>query len=823
MKKLFFITILSAAMSFYSPVCRVYGDSGICPGAVIYAGISPGNPPVITEIRGTPFFRNIAYDYSIKLDGSFLIDYGDSQDDFDEKAVEVNEAGGAFSVCITSDRLDDDTMELVRMYYGNDTSSDEEIFIKFTDYKKSYYNAMLEYYTTDRLYGDISRSYGETDMKIFGRFNREMFGQDSEIIIYNIITSGKSGITEKTHVDILLPVTRNKTFYSINFTLDKGALDENALLKMKSFLNSVCINGSHNKSGFLNTPEESDAAAASCKGIYPEPHNTERIYTDFLNTYSGYCFTYPSVFTPCMQNNIARPYDYRSFKIDFYSCFSVAVEPVYDENEAIEHKISLIKELNRGKINITDEGIFSPGGIEFYFISYETSNGNTPVYLEDYFAIHGGRLYGIQLSSRIVKPSADIREEFLKILASFRFDKTPVEESYTVDEPVSFVNREEGYAFSYPGSWQVAEMSQDVNYDHYSIKFTHLSGLVDVSVSEGEMNGKMTPVEILECVTGKDEQGLAEHFKKYEAPYLGRPSRVLAENYSIPKDGVVYLDKLINYLDSNNRARLCYSRDIVKGSKIYTLSVSVADYATEEGRISHESLDKAVNFISSSFKLENTWEALIRTIIGETRNRKVLFIEDFFKKKYGQDAYVTSTINLNSANDILVNLDGVPERGFYRVNLNYQEKKVEVVSSLLKSDIKEICRSLLADIFGSNAQVHFPPDGIFMNESHNKYGSVLYQTPVYIEVNGLSGYPLLIINAITGSVELESYKSLDEIYEEVRRMYQVSNDGFRLVSYRMSDSDKFEILVFSASEQNDVFKITRLPVGNSVHFIHIRK
>ena len=759
-------------------------------------------------------FTNITYGYSLTLDSNTIIDFGKTGDDFQERLLTVKEKNGLYTATITCDRLDEPSMEILRKYYGSDALTDEELFKRFCDYKKSYHAAMQEYYNISMLYGSSDSTMPETSMKIFGRHQTKLFGQDSEIIIYNVIPSEKADSKEEVHIDIQIPFSKNKTIYSFNFTIEKDSLTKETLIKIKKLIRSVHISGFSEKSGFLDTPEISAAIQAASLGIYPGAASENEAYNELVDSISGYRLSYPFTYTPYLQNNLMSEYSYKSFKIDRNNFFSVAVEPIYDTEKAVTGKIQLLKELNSGSIRINSEGEARVGKNLFYRIGYELGVEDNTVFIEDYFITSGSKLYNIQLKSRFIKPSADVLESFLKILSSLELIPPATAQEQRLEQSVNFMNIAEGYTFSYPGDWQFEEVSQDVNYDQYSVKFHHLSGQIDISVSEGEFDGEIAVADILKCITGLDEKGLDQHFKEYKAPYIGRPSRVLMTSYYTEGDNI-YLYKLINYLDSNNRGRLCYSRDIVRGKKIYTMSVSVADYASNEGKISNESLNSALNFITGSFKLEDTAEYVVRMITGETRNKKVIFIEDFFKQQFGMAAYVVSTQSLGSSSDVLVNLEGTDERGFYRIKLDYEGKRVEIIDTVLKSQIMDKCSELIGDLFGSSAQITFPSRNTFLLDSQRQSGGSFYYTPVYVEGNSLPGYALLKVNPLSGDVEFESYKSVEELYSDVTELYQVPFDGFRMVSCRIDDEDKFNILVFSISENGNAFRINRLDIRNT--------
>jgi len=102
---------------------------------------------------------------------------------------------------------------------------------------------------------------------------------------------------------------------------------------------------------------------------------------------------------------------------------------------------------------------------------------------------------------------------------------------------------------------------------------------------------------------------------------------------------------------------------------------------------------KAINTIVNSFTLEETEEYLKRKSAGETRNQKVVFLENCFKLILGRSTTLTHAKTLNSNDDILIQLSNCKEAGTYRLKFDYENKNFEIISVILQKDAVKIFRT----------------------------------------------------------------------------------------------------------------------------------
>jgi hypothetical protein len=631
-------------------------------------------------------FSNLSYGYSLTLPDNFYLNVPANPGSFDDKSVSFRDSSSSLFFDITCDRLDNTAFQLMREYLNDYSSTDQVIFDKFIEYRKSFFVSLQNYYRKSFQYGSEDQNQAESNLKVFGEYNEKISGEESYTILYNTIDSDINKTSESTQIDIMIPVHSSMSIYSLHFSLEKGSLDDAALQKIAGIISSLRISHFPCNYSSLKIFKDRKSIASANSGIYPEPADTDITYKTYKNNRSGYSLSYPSTFIPYRENNIIDSYDYSSFKINYNHYFSILAEPV-SGSKPISDKLHLLKELYGSSMAVTEEGTVRLDAFEAQFIKYKISDSQGTNFVQDYFISKGPTLYTIELNSKFVEPSSILQDEFLKIIGSLKFCQTNYAVLPDSIPMVRYENREEGYTFMYPSNWQLSGAdNSDINYETLALKNPNLSGPVSITFEEGELSSYLLyaePARFLEYETSAD---ITQYFKKYDAPYLDRPSNILAGNYSVRGD-TVYFTRLVNYQDEIGRSKYCYSVDAIRGMKSYSMFVTVSDYAAANRDLYGSDLYAAINTVSNSFSLETTGEYLQRRMQGESRNRRVVFIEQHFKKSFGDSAYVQSASSLTSANDILVNLNGTSEKGYYRVKLDYDGKDLTIVERMLKSDI----------------------------------------------------------------------------------------------------------------------------------------
>ncbi|MCX7841679.1 MAG: hypothetical protein N2489_01215 [Clostridia bacterium] len=648
-------------------------------------------------------FANITYDYSVDLSGSFKLDVGQSENSFEDNSFSFSSRDNSIAATVSCDRLDEVSLISMRRYLNDFRSDDLAIFDEFVQYKKSYFNAMQDYYKRDFLYGIDDENSSESNMKIFSEYTEKLFGVDAYAVLYNITRSQKYTSEEEIHLSIEVPVSSNMTVYTVNFAMKKGTL-KSSIESINDFLKSLSIGKQPRHNTPLKLFSDAAAIAQADNGIYPQPANPWQVsYSTLANTEAGFELCYPSHYVPYRNNSLIKSFEYRSFKINYNHTLSISTEPAHNNGSSIQEKIKLIQALNKDWIKSSQEGNISFGGNDFRFLKYDLINNQGNFYIQDYFIVRNSVLFNIQLQSRFARPSGELEYELASILSTLKFFE-PFPEAQASNLPISkYVNKEEGYSLIYPASWKKTEQNNgDIYYDTFYIKKPDYSGPLEVLVSEGELASSLSPSDILKFVTGLNAPDLKKYFKKYNAPYMNKISRPLCSSIKV-KDNVLYLYKLVNFLDESNRGKLCYSVDMVRDGKIYSLFITASDYMTSDGKVFDKSLSDDLNLIASTFGLEITPEYAARKSKGEKRNRKVVLIEDYIKSNVDKGSKVASISSLSSQNDLLVHTESLSGSFFYRITADFEKNKFKAVESIKLKDVMDIAAEKIRKQFQDKA------------------------------------------------------------------------------------------------------------------------
>ena len=566
----------------------------------LITGNSYGNTGVKTV------YTNTSFNYSVSFDeNSYSVVHTDLDNNSQERSVLLQSRDNDFSVRISCDRLDSSYFDAIREYLLNYSLSDDELFKLFTYYKQSYYRTLQDEYNKQLVFGSSDNGTSETNMKIFSEHQETVYGVQSSSILFNTIRSSRFSNTEETHIHIAIPVLADYTLYSVDFIVKAGTLDEVKLKEMSQLVNSISIDGLNRQKKRLKILSDIESVNSANIGIYPRLEDVHPSYTEWVDNDLGYKITYPSTFMPYKQNSIIDTHSYKSFKVNFNHFFSITSEPALDNDEGIQNKINFVKDLYRGKINITSEGKSRLRGRIFYYIKYSITEGNQTRYIQDYFIIENFRLYNIQLNSRFKKPSKKLQNEFMKIVRSL----TTEQKSSSISKKenirtTKFIDNNNGVTFAYPDNWRlIKNNTTNDKYALYNIKNQDFSGGLEIVVSEGELKTSLLSYKKLNLLSNPTSAEVKRYFKNYTAPYIDRPMTLLASSRNTLEEAL-YFTKLVNFIDSNGRGKLCYSVDIIHGKKTYSLFITVSDYLTSKGKISNTELDRIVKTISRSFNVK---------------------------------------------------------------------------------------------------------------------------------------------------------------------------------------------------------------------------
>lgn len=631
-------------------------------------------------------FTNIKYNYTLSIPDGFHLNLDESYDKFDISSVSFANKENNFSVSIVCDSVNKTVLKNMRFLLSDYTSSDKFIFDRIVDYKKSYFRSLLDSYKNEFLFGNMDSTLSESNIKIIKDYNEDFFGENSNVILFNTITSQKFLSKEDTNIIISIPSFENEMLYSLSFTLEKGALNDSNLNSIQQLIKGLKIENLPSQEDLPEVLRNMTSINAANIGIYPLISSSEIEYSVLRDDLNCYSIKYPSNFIPYLQNNFIDDNGYRSFKIDHNNFFSISCEPLPENSDGILEKIDTIKSYYNDKIKVVSIETKDISGKKFTMFNYEKESNNTKEFVTDYFIANGSRIYTIELNSLVLKPSQNILDEFNKIAASFDFI-TP-ESSNTINNTsfVKYLNDREGYSIFYPADWSVQDNSQDINYDSIAITSPSFSGPLNIVINESEYRSNLTTAELLRYTTGYDSANLNKYFKNYTTPYTNKKFKVLKSSVATYTN-MTMIYKLVNYLDDGDRYKMCYSIDLIKNNKINSLYISASEYLFQDGVLADKNLNYILDYMCRSFRAVDTNEYMARPNTNKKKNGKIEFIEDFFKKAWGESTTVTFAKNLSSEKDVLVYINNCNKAGAYRLFFDYNNRKIRISKRILNSEI----------------------------------------------------------------------------------------------------------------------------------------
>lgn len=600
--------------------------------------------------------------------------------------LEFTDKTTGLEASLTINSLDKTSFDALRKYYNNDDLTSDELYAKYLGLQESYIPALQDVYRNSFLYGSAETPYTESNMKIFFQGTEDVFGRPADVFLYNILKAERGNYLEETHLGLIIPISIDYAVANLDISFKTGQFNDGMKDAVTLLLNSLRFNGLPKQTDALKLFGQEDVIEAANKGIYPTPGDKDVPLTDLKDSQAGFALKYPSSYWAYMQNALGGKLASESFKINPDNIFSVSAEQTRDA-DAIDDRIDYIYSDSNTKINDKHKETVTINGEEYVYLTYELENADGVVtYIQDYFTLRNDMIYDLSLSSRFTRPSSGLNDEFARIVESFT---TTAPENKAPDENTRFItyaNKEEGYSFDYPDNWKLTGLSSDINYDSLSLKMPELSGQMEVYFSEGELNPGIASYDIPACLSGVDTVSFDRYIKKYTPPYTGAVKKLLYFSSKI-EDGIIYVYKLINYVDPNGRTRLSYSIDIVNKGKIYSMFISVSEYASLEGRIANPELDSLVNSIAASFKYEETPESKERLASGETRNRKVVELEKIVQKLLGSDARITQAVNAGSGGSYYITVENYRNSGYYRVKPDFNAGTAIIEQKVLREDI----------------------------------------------------------------------------------------------------------------------------------------
>ena len=600
-----------------------------------------------------------------------------------ENTFTLSDESAGIKAVVGEETLDGNAFKALRNYYNDKNSTEDLLFDKYVKLRRSYIPAVQELYRTSFLYGEQDDPASESGMKLFYEGACSIFGEDSAVYVYNLFSSDRLTFNEETHIDLSIPVDETYTLISIGITLTGRDLDESSISRITELLAEIRPDGLRPQTERLPVFSDKLVLEAVKGGVYPALSSGGG-FLFYEDKQAGFSFTYPSGFVPYMQNNLGGRLRYSSFKINPNLIFSVSSDPLRPGADPEAAAVGAVRTAG-GADCITEEGRREIDGRAFSYVKSETATTAGAIYCTDYFTSDNSMLYRLQLSSRFENPPASALEAFDGILESFKTQGPENAAPEAAPQLKRCINKEEGYSFGYPADWQLKDVSENISHDSFRLVLPKLSGPLDVTIAEGELFRELdTNDDLSSIIKGQrgEDDGL---FKSYKQPFDGNTVKLL--DLSLRReDSAVYAYRLLDYLDSNGKNRLAYCIDIIRGNKIYSMFITIGEYETEDGRIKDKSVNSAINAVASSFRLEDTPEVTARTAAGETRNRKIVFIEDWLKTNIDPEIKVASAENTAADGSIYIKAV-LGSGGYYRVKPDFEKGTLELLSSTLTSTI----------------------------------------------------------------------------------------------------------------------------------------
>lgn len=649
-------------------------------------------------------FNNITHGYLLEVPSYSSIDFSGPSDSFDDNSIVLVDEDREFTYSINCDKLNSSSIAGMRLILNDYNSSDKQIFEEISNYTKSYFRAMQALYKSEFLFSGSDPAKNESNIKIFADYSEDIYGQLSNVILYNSIKSDRYSSSEDTYISITTPIYSNMSIYTINISGKKGFLTKKNIDKITGLINALKIQNLPDNENTLEIFNDPKIVKDANSGIYPALCEDNVEYTEYENLQQNYKIRYPSTFVPYFQNSVINSLDFISFKIDYNNYISISAEEIQDPDAPIKNKIALVKSSPSVGANAVEEGNSLLSGKEFYYVKYETKDGLDLYYVQGYYTVYNSKLYKIELNTRFERPSDAIIDEFLKIVESIEFTK-PDQTSFAVSTSFKkYLNEHEGYSFSYPDTWELKDKSTDINFDSFSVVSPEYSGPLDIRINESECLINASTEELLRLFSGNNAEFLLNYTANYYAPYNTRSAKVLNTSSKVEND-IIYIYRLVNFLDESQRHKLGYSMDIIRDGRIYTLFISTSDYLISNGSVTDKELGRILSTIAESFTLEQTTEYLKRKSTGETRNRKVVFLEDCFKLILGRSTTLTSARTLDSNGDVLVQISNCKEAGTYRLKFDYERKNLEIISAVMQKDALNSAEHNLREMY-SDKVIH---------------------------------------------------------------------------------------------------------------------
>lgn len=423
---------------------------------------------------------------------------------------------------INWETLTEEAFEFLRDYYNNRALSEDVLFERYVELKKSYIVALENRYNTNFL--SSADNLSETAMVIYYSGIDKLFGVDSFVYLYNISVFEGEKHSEQTYLDLIVPVRSNHSILTIGISMPREILGEKAYYAISAILQDIWHDGLMPQYTAPVILSDRDIIDKAKLGIYPAAYQENPNYIEAGDEAAGYALMLPDTYIPFIQNNLGGQFTYSSYKINPISLFSISSEPLL--NSGLEKAISRFKVTSLSSIKVIKSGSCYYGNNEYDFIYYTNTVDGVEKFFYTYFISSNSRLYRLQFEYSYKEPGDKLLTQMKKILVSFRITgEAPSYRNYAETEGISvakYLNREEGYGFIYPDNWRVDDISGNIAYDRLSLVVPGLSGVLEITFQESGLKSMVAFNDLVKGVEGNPISSWADLTIGYDPPFAGK-------------------------------------------------------------------------------------------------------------------------------------------------------------------------------------------------------------------------------------------------------------------------------------------------------------
>jgi hypothetical protein len=248
---------------------------------------------------------------------------------------------------------------------------------------------------------------------------------------------------------------------------------------------------------------------------------------------------------------------------------------------------------------------------------------------------------------------------------------------------------------------------------------------------------------------------------------------------------------------------------MVKGTKVYSMFASVNESAAAGGRINSQEVNTLVNVVMSSFHLENTPESAARRESGETRNKKIVSLENMLKKQLGYGLRVTSITKTAKDGSLYATIDGISDRGYYKVLPDFSRETVTILDKTLKQDLmlaaiqKVFENSKLTEMSSIGLNTEDMSFSVVSDDSQpNSLILKDYRINVELTENGLSWETEFDRHADFLRSKIEKY--MKNLFKYNSTIYFASEEEFNDIEYYRKDNCSYYTAIYMKLSANEV-------------------